>query len=567
MKKVICILILTVIMFSAFAMCSEASAFLTAEFKYYPMENAFVVYGTSDDEKSGDEITVEMYLNGDLIDVSSVETELNNGVMTYESEMMTVAPFRPGGKIMFKVYSAHGGNIAQTSEFDYYAADTLYPALKNISAALNNNDYETFISIVSDNSEGLKVDIDTATSLSENAAKVMKRYICRISLTLPADIDNEENIKIVFEQLAKFRKEFEYMTMLGEFADCSVKTKFISWYEKYKNILNLEEYSEKLYSYFADNYTNSGYFEILSKESKAFESIKALSDRLLEAGGLFAVKNGNTVSVQAVFNDFSEMIKIKYELSDIQKTVAYGKLPNQEFSSFEKLAEKYNAIAYEILHAKETNSSPSGSGIKVSSGTSRPSENKPAENKPPYTETKKDVFKDMDEAKWALEAVEYLYEKGIVSGKTENTFMPNADITRGEFIKLLVCLKNGKTYTEEQFFSDVTKEHWAFGYINEAYRMNIINGYANGTFCPDDKMTRQDMAVMLYRMLDIGEKSDLSNLSEFSDSNSISEYAAEAVSYFYMKKMLNGMGNGTFSPNAFATRAQAAQIIYNIIKS
>ena len=180
---------------------------------------------------------------------------------------------------------------------------------------------------------------------------------------------------------------------------------------------------------------------------------------------------------------------------------------------------------------------------------------------PDDTKTNNEIFTDMDGAAWAKAAVKALYEKGIVSGKTNTEFYPNNAVTRAEFAKLLVMCKNALVKDNTQYFNDVAENSWYFDYVNSAYLINAVKGDDNGNFNPNDKITRQDMAVMIYRAMNMSD----ADLPDFTDSDEISDYAVNAVGALYSKGIVSGMGNGSFAPRDFATRAQAAQMIYKLI--
>lgn len=178
-------------------------------------------------------------------------------------------------------------------------------------------------------------------------------------------------------------------------------------------------------------------------------------------------------------------------------------------------------------------------------------------------------FSDLADAAWAREAVTSLYNKGIINGKTASSFAPNDDITRAEFAKIVVKafgLEDANATVSQ--FSDVATSDWYYTAVASAYSKGIIKGYENGTFGVNDKITRQDMAVIIYRAAQAAGKSiaAVKNGTVFDDAADIAAYASEAVSVLNKGGIINGMTATTFAPTATATRAQAAQMIYGIVK-
>ena len=129
---------------------------------------------------------------------------------------------------------------------------------------------------------------------------------------------------------------------------------------------------------------------------------------------------------------------------------------------------------------------------------------------------------------------------------------------------MIVSLGNYKrTGTEKNVFYDMSEEDWFYNYMMIAYDNGIIKGNENGECNPNDRIIRQDIAVIIQRAFfsDAPETYD----TDFSDKDLISDYAKISVGYLYFKGMINGMGDGSFGAVNFATRAQAAQILYNSV--
>lgn len=230
-----------------------------------------------------------------------------------------------------------------------------------------------------------------------------------------------------------------------------------------------------------------------------------------------------------------------------------------------------------------TSGSSSGSGSSSSSNSTVSSTNNKASNvsykgtlTPNTSLQKGDVttatvssFSDLGDAAWAREAVTNLFNKGVINGKTASSFAPNDDITRAEFAKIVVkAFGLEDTSANVSEFSDVKAGDWYYTAVASAYNKGIIKGYANGTFGVNDKITRQDMAVIIYRATQVANKTiaPVKDGIAFDDSADIASYASEAVSALQKGGVINGMTATTFAPKATATRAQAAQMIYGIVK-
>ncbi len=175
-------------------------------------------------------------------------------------------------------------------------------------------------------------------------------------------------------------------------------------------------------------------------------------------------------------------------------------------------------------------------------------------------------FSDINDAAWAKEAIGALAYEGVVSGYEDGTIRPNAEITRDEFVKLLVCalsveVKDGTAAP----YSDIAADSWQAPFVAAATEAGIVSGTGTLTFGSGETITRQDMATMIYRAV-LKLKVTLPNdkLTAFKDAEMIAGYATEAVNKLAAAGVISGMGDDTFAPGACATRAQAISMIFAI---
>lgn len=205
--------------------------------------------------------------------------------------------------------------------------------------------------------------------------------------------------------------------------------------------------------------------------------------------------------------------------------------------------------------------SAGGSGGGVTTPTALPEKNgEHTEETADY----KGVFADVAKEHWAAEAVEALADKKIISG-FNGLFEPSREISRAEFAKIISLVSDGAAAGKETDFSDVGREAWYFEYVKDAALKGLILGN-DGFFRPNESITREDAALIVYRWL---TKKDGRLLTKkyFSDRSSISEYAREAVEALAGAGILKGNENGGFKPKNSITRAEAAQLIYAALQS
>ena len=212
---------------------------------------------------------------------------------------------------------------------------------------------------------------------------------------------------------------------------------------------------------------------------------------------------------------------------------------------------------------KDNNNNNKGSSTSVSVGGL--SSLVPAPTQPIAPAPQTSIFNDIGDYGWASEAITELAKKGVISGKSSGVFAPADNITRAEFVKILVGALNITSNKPASEFSDIASDHWAHSYVSAATGSGIVNGIGDGSFGADFTITRQDMAVMCYRALTVlGFEFDETLTKDFADSFLIAEYAKDAVALLGGAGIINGRGNNSFCPVDMLTRAEAAKIIYSI---
>ncbi len=181
----------------------------------------------------------------------------------------------------------------------------------------------------------------------------------------------------------------------------------------------------------------------------------------------------------------------------------------------------------------------------------------------------KNIFNDVGAYLWAKEAIEALYEKGIVKGMGDGSFGCARTVTRADFMVMLTRMMNKSAVFAENF-DDVTEDKYYYKEIGIAKALGYTEGRGDNIFDPVGNISRQDMAVMAYRVLVSENKintADASTLEKrFSDAQEISGYAREAVAAMVENGYLNGYETGEFIPRGNATRAETAVFLNKLFK-
>lgn len=163
---------------------------------------------------------------------------------------------------------------------------------------------------------------------------------------------------------------------------------------------------------------------------------------------------------------------------------------------------------------------------------------------------------------WAEKEIMFLAEKGWISGYLDGTFKPNKTITRAQAAKIISNFLELTPTNEKISFSDVNQNHWALDVINLVAQHKIMNGIGDGRFSPDAIVTRAQMAQIFYNA-GFYSHSNNNQMNSFIDVDQ-NHWAYEAIETMKQEGILNGYSDGRFGPKDSTTRAQLAVIIYRL---
>ncbi|WP_456288954.1 5'-nucleotidase C-terminal domain-containing protein [Paenibacillus sp. AK002] len=168
---------------------------------------------------------------------------------------------------------------------------------------------------------------------------------------------------------------------------------------------------------------------------------------------------------------------------------------------------------------------------------------------------------------WSKGEVESLAAKMIVTGRTEQTFVPNAPVTRAEFAALVVRALGLSADAASGSFQDVASSDWYAGAIQAAVDADIINGYTDGTFKPNRTITREEMAAMAYNALEYAGYNPVDAAkAHFADASSIGAWSQVAVYELAALDILNGDPKQRFNPKSNATRGESAAVLHRLMQ-
>ena len=170
-------------------------------------------------------------------------------------------------------------------------------------------------------------------------------------------------------------------------------------------------------------------------------------------------------------------------------------------------------------------------------------------------------FSDV-EGHWCIDVIEKFVENGWVVGYDDGLFRPDRLVTRAEFTAMVVNIFKEAEETVDSSFSDVKKEDWFYNSVAYASKEKLIQGFEDGTFRPMDNMSRQDAAVLVEKLFDVGffEGADGDTI-KFVDEDTFPEYSYQSIKNLASHEVIKGYPDGTFKPFRLLTRAEAVKML------
>lgn len=354
---------------------------------------------------------------------------------------------------------------------------------------------------------------------------------------------------------------------------------YASIFKKDKVPVNAE--SESILEAASDNIKTKIYERLLSAKNTTKDGF---SNGLLLYTLTESLKYGEWQNISALLKAYNDAGYITLDYSTYNtlanKTSADKAMADKKYNSYKEIENAFSQAALAQKNAENPTTTPrpgtgatgggggGGGGYSVSTPltTPQPITNNMVTSGSTNSEISgTPVFKDMDEAKWATEAVEALYKKGIVNGTNESSFEPNRGITRAEFVKMLVGIVELSPISED-VFNDVTPSDWSYTYAAAAYKAGIVEGDENRNFNGQKIINREEMAAMVHRMIEkLGINPAKLDSIAFDDKDEISSWALESVNYLKSIEVVNGRSKNFFEPKAVLTRAEAAVVIYKVM--
>lgn len=523
---------------------------------------------------------------------------------TGEAAAEVVISNSAGGKLaVVSENGIHSGTITNDSIYDLYKIE-----VKGEDGAYTSKNYEyinrTLIQNIID-IDSAKNDIEMSKAIDAYALQSgldmtdyyslsdeMKNQV--LDLLIDEDFSVESNVDVMqaVEKQKKFDSRFKSLTLQAAFKDVENDTDSVS---KITSIINK-------YDVLGDGYIKNDKYKkdvsagelaalaVLKKESFSLGEDTEFADMLRRLVMISVTEKSDYAAIIDIiqYYDDENIIRVdldKYEtLSDKGKADVLKAVKTADICGGDELEKYFDDKVTEIKTSEKTTSSLSSGGggggggrytvpsVSVKNDDTKIESDESLDNKNSNTSvenTVNKIFDDLNGFEWAEESINALYENGVVCGKSEGVFAPNDYVTREEFVKMIISAMNTELKNDvfgAARFEDVGDE-WYQPYIYTALSEGIVTGYGENIFGVGREISREDMAVIAYRAYrnKSGAASE-NGTPVFGDTGDISDYALEAVYGLSKLGVMNGDENGSFMPQKFTTRAEAAKVIYVLSK-
>lgn len=414
--------------------------------------------------------------------------------------------------------------------------------------------------------------------------------------------DSADDVKVGFEQ-------YKYTSLLESYSKINKGELYSYLYSEKNNIINVDEFSamiEKMavtaalnqgitvalneievlagdedYALYRSMLTGSGASNVNNNIlGKSFKTPESACERFRQLLYTNLITNSNTTGIgkaTEMFEKYGESLGLNMSryTGASSKTSVVRAVAASGAATPEALVKAYNA--YFTNNTSSGGGGGGGSSVRSSGGTAAtpPTSTGNGYQSSALYETniqneqksQKADFSDMAGYDWAIPAVEKLYDVKVISGISETQFAPSREVTREEFVSMLIrVLGIQRQDIETPEFDDVNKGDWFYDAVQIARQTGIVNGYNENSFGSGRAITREEMAATAFRAI----RYYSNNLSvekatyNFADEKDIADFASTAVAVMSGYEIINGYTDGTFRPKETAKRAEAAQMIYNI---
>lgn len=556
-KKLTVIALCIIMIFSTLSVMADS-----AEIKTDITDDSVVITGTLNNDRANSGLIVRMQdSNGNDVLAETTKSFFKEDEVVFQFDKIMLPKALISGNYTFKITGTDLSN-AIIIPYEYVGPDKVLEILIAIRDASDKGGK------IKENRHYLSIDTADYDKLTPQGKILFESVIRNNVFDLPENSISDQDREKIKTEAKKLLAAYDNAICLSLFESIEKSDDVKYWLDKYYKALEFDkndpgtEYDEvKITAYLEDVKGGNTFTEKL-KGATGQDTKDKIKACLYESALLSVITDERGSDVMEMMLAFPQLFDINdtglNKLSVYKKAECFNNIAGKSFASYADATDALNDEIDKALGGDGGNDGGSGGGGGRGGSVAAEIQKQPEDSEKEQTAS----FTDIDDKHWAYEAVMLLSKRGIISGYNDGSFAPENNVTRAEFIKMVVVAMSVNTGDKETPFKDVAGDAWYAPYAAAAYRTGIVLGDEYGNFNPDANITREDMVTMLYRAMQIEEKGESIT---FTDAALISDYAKDATAYFSKRGIVNGMGDGRFAPKENATRAQAAKIFYNII--
>lgn len=455
--------------------------------------------------------------------------------------------------------SVDGYAMSITKQFDFSGSAYVSKVLAQINEKKAANDEAGIKNLITKYYTALSVNCsiyeEKIETITENYDEFIKLFtkLPQVSTTNFSELKNQFTDASITTLVNKASTDEDIVNLLKDY-EAEIGIKDSTEYETYKTIIE-----DKLKKEVRTYILNHASFNSTSEIAEAFKvyTVMRSINGVVGWDNIRQSIEKNAASIRVSTTSYIDLTKVT---NTMDKSKVYGAMVGQNYADYAAVIAGFNnAVAAAsgntgsgvIINGGSGGGSGSGGGAGFPAGTMNSSSSA-------GTSTDNSYFNDLSGYDWAKEAIESLAKQNIINGKGGKTYDPASTVLREEFVKMIV-LASGK-YDEGATvdFNDVDSDEWYYTYIASAVKNNIVSGVGDGLFGTGDRISREDMAVIIARLMGFDEAD--TDVSMFSDGSEIADYAKAAVAFAAEKGIIKG-DNGRFNPKSALTRAEAAVVL------
>lgn len=332
--------------------------------------------------------------------------------------------------------------------------------------------------------------------------------------------------------------------------------------EKYGDEYLSVKSNEDMYNMYSESSRKD---EICGGAGKNLKSSAAVAKAIYDSTVLTSVRLGSWSEIDGILKAAKTYLTgIDYEKA-AAKTEQVGKAVAGKTYADTAAFEKAVKEAY-TKDSSQSGGNKGTTGGSYGGGGGRPTVSGTLEPYKPQNEKETELFSDQDKIPdYAIKYLSRLKEDGVFSGDPDGSFRPDSPILRQEFCKVLVVGLNPDSVTEPINFTDVSADAWYAEFAQRAAAAGYVKGKTDGSFGVDESLTREDLAVILERIVRAMPDITVEETNaEYNDFDKVSDYAAEAVKFVTAAGLMEGYDGG-FAPKENVTRAQIAAVLGRLL--